>query len=109
MAANPSFNSYQPKDTEPEDNYQEPEPEPVDEDAEIERRRKRREEILAKSSSATPLLLHAVGASDKARAASPASTPQPGTPGASSMDVDSPQTPRTPHSGKRAETHPHIS
>ncbi|KAI5462825.1 kinase-like domain-containing protein [Mariannaea sp. PMI_226] len=62
------------------------EPEPIDEEAEIERRRKRREEILAKSSSATPLLLHAVGAVDKVRAASPLS------------DMGMPQTPQTPQS-----------
>ena len=49
------------------------EPEEFDEEAEIERRRKRREALLAKSSSATPLLLHAVGASDKVRGSSPGS------------------------------------
>ncbi|CAI4211923.1 unnamed protein product [Parascedosporium putredinis] len=43
----------------------EPEPEPIDEDAEIERRRKRREALLAKSSSATPLLIHALHGADK--------------------------------------------
>ncbi|KAM0262757.1 hypothetical protein ACHAQJ_001551 [Trichoderma viride] len=64
---------------EPEVDYEEPEE--FDEEAEIERRRKRRGELLAKSSSATPLLLHAVGAAtSKAQALSPASfqsdTPQ---------------------------------
>ncbi|KAG9253443.1 kinase-like domain-containing protein [Emericellopsis atlantica] len=78
------------KESEPEPDYAEPEP--VDEEAEIERRRKRREEILAKSSSATPLLLHAVGAGDKVRGSSPALNAASG----SQMDVDSPQTPRTP-------------
>lgn len=86
---------------EPEPDYQEPEP--IDEEAEIERRRKRREEILAKSSSATPLLLHAVGATDKTRGASPASAI---TPQGSQMEIDTPQTPRTPRtprSGKAFE------
>ncbi|QPC60129.1 hypothetical protein HYE67_002360 [Fusarium culmorum] len=75
---------------EPEPDYEEPEP--IDEEAEIERRRKRREEILAKSSSATPLLLHAVGAA--ARAASPAST-LPDTPAKTRSEVESPRTPRS--------------
>ena len=89
---------------EPEPDYQEPEP--IDEEAEIERRRKRRAELLAKSSSATPLLLHAVGATGKTREASPASAV---TPQGSQMDVDSPQTPgtprtpRTPRSGEASE------
>lgn len=57
---------------EPEVDYDEAEA--FDEEAEIERRRKRRGELLAKSSSATPLLLHAVGAAtSKAQALSPAS------------------------------------
>ncbi|KAH7173819.1 kinase-like domain-containing protein [Fusarium flagelliforme] len=78
---------------EPEPDYEEPEP--IDEEAEIERRRKRREEILAKSSSATPLLLHAVGAAaTKARADSPAST-VPDTPVRMQSDIDSPRTPRS--------------
>ena len=94
MHTNPHISDTS-KEPEPEPDYEEPEP--IDEEAEIERRRKRREEILAKSSSATPLLLHAVGAADKVRAASPAS---PVTPQGSQMDVDSPQTPRTPRSGK---------
>jgi serine/threonine-protein kinase PRP4 len=56
----------------PEVDYDEAEE--FDEEAEIERRRKRRGELLAKSSSATPLLLHAVGAAtSKAQALSPAS------------------------------------
>ncbi|KAF5022490.1 hypothetical protein F66182_5462 [Fusarium sp. NRRL 66182] len=78
---------------EPEPDYEEPEP--VDEEAEIERRRKRREEILAKSSSATPLLLHAVGAAtSKAQAASPAST-VPDTPMRTQSELASPRTPRS--------------
>lgn len=76
----------------PADDYEEPEE--IDEEAEIERRRKRREEILAKSSSATPLLLHAVGAIGKARASSPAST-QADTPMRSPAEVATPQTPRS--------------
>ncbi|KAF4996170.1 hypothetical protein FGRMN_4662 [Fusarium graminum] len=78
---------------EPEPEYDEPEP--IDEEAEIERRRKRREEILAKSSSATPLLLHAVGAAaSKAHAASPAST-VPDTPIRTQSEIASPRTPRS--------------
>ncbi|RSL69760.1 hypothetical protein CEP54_002202 [Fusarium duplospermum] len=78
---------------EPEPDYEEPEP--IDEEAEIERRRKRREEILAKSSSATPLLLHAVGAAAiKARASSPAST-LPDTPMRTQSELASPRTPRS--------------
>ncbi|KAM6525572.1 U4/U6 small nuclear ribonucleoprotein prp4 [Fusarium falciforme] len=78
---------------EPEPDYEEPEP--IDEEAEIERRRKRREEILAKSSSATPLLLHAVGAAaNKARASSPAST-LPDTPMRTQSEIASPRTPRS--------------
>ncbi|KAG5795964.1 hypothetical protein H9Q69_004976 [Fusarium xylarioides] len=78
---------------EPEPDYEEPEP--FDEEAEIERRRKRREEILAKHSSATPLLLHAVGAAaSKAHGASPAST-APNTPMRAQSDIESPRTPRS--------------
>ncbi|KAG5753062.1 hypothetical protein H9Q72_002116 [Fusarium xylarioides] len=78
---------------EPEPDYEEPEP--FDEEAEIERRRKRREEILAKHSSATPLLLHAVGAAaSKAHGASPAST-APDTPMRAQSDIESPRTPRS--------------
>lgn len=73
---------------EPEADYEEPEI--IDEEAEIERRRKRRAEILARSSSATPLLLHAVGAVDKPRAASPATMPSQGS------DADPTQSPGTP-------------
>ncbi|KPM37171.1 hypothetical protein AK830_g9385 [Neonectria ditissima] len=80
---------------EPEEDFEEPEP--IDEEAEIERRRKRRQEILAKSSSATPLLLHAVGAVTKAHAASPASTYL-DSPVKSQSEVATPQTPRTPRS-----------
>lgn len=83
---------------EPEQDFEEAEP--IDEEAEIERRRKRREEILAKSSSATPLLLHAVGAVDKARASSPASS-FPSTPLRLQSEVESP---RTPRSGKLPAT-----
>ncbi|ROT34785.1 kinase-like protein [Sodiomyces alkalinus F11] len=74
---------------------QEPEPEPdfekknvIDEDAEIERRRRRRAELLAKSSSATPLLVHAVHAADRSSVSSPGPTQQT-TP--ASMDVDTSQ------------------
>jgi serine/threonine-protein kinase PRP4 len=68
-------------------------PEQIDEQAEIERRRQRRAEILAKSSSATPLLLHAVGAAQKTRASTPGSS-QPPTPSHLRMDgVDAPGTP----------------
>lgn len=73
----------------------EPEPEPdfeepnvIDEDAEIERRRRRRAELLAKSSSATPLLVHAVHAADRSSVSSPGPTQQ-DTP--ASMDVDTPR------------------
>ncbi|KAM0343397.1 hypothetical protein ACHAPU_008577 [Fusarium lateritium] len=88
------------REPEPEPEYDEPEP--IDEEAEIERRRKRREEILAKSSSATPLLLHAVGAAaSKAHAAFPAST-APDTPMRTQSEIASPRTPRSdiasPHS-----------
>lgn len=70
------------------------EPEQIDEDAEIERRRKRREELLAKSSSATPLLLHAVGvATEKAQAASRATSTQPDTPQQPNAEADASQTP----------------
>ncbi len=62
--------------------------EQFDEEAEIERRRKRREALLAKSSSATPLLLQAVGATEKVRAASPAISD--GT-----LDSEAPQTPQS--------------
>ncbi|POR37726.1 Serine/threonine-protein kinase prp4 [Tolypocladium paradoxum] len=87
--------SERPREPSPEQDYELQAP--VDEDAEIERRRKRREEILAKSSSATPLLVHAVGAAAEkaARVASPAST-QPET----QQSVLETGTPRTPASGK---------
>ena len=54
----------------------EPEPEPFDEDAEIERRRKRREALLAKSTPATPLLVHALHGADKSSVTSPSRSPQ---------------------------------
>ena len=77
--------------TEPERDEQDfEETEPIDEEAEIQRRRKRREEILAKSSSATPLLLHAVGAGEKARAGSPI-VATPDSPARTQMDIDSPR------------------
>lgn len=85
----------EPSRPEPEEDYEEPEP--IDEEAEIERRRRRREELLAKASSATPLLLHAVGAGEKIRQMSPASTPADGSVRASREE--SPQTPRTPGFG----------
>ncbi|KFA80299.1 hypothetical protein S40288_05915 [Stachybotrys chartarum IBT 40288] len=69
-------------------------PEQIDEEAEIERRRKRREEILAtaKSSSATPLLLHAVGAVDKARSSTPGSSHSQ-SPSQAQTALDGPATP----------------
>uniref|UniRef100_A0A8H7TMS3 non-specific serine/threonine protein kinase n=1 Tax=Bionectria ochroleuca TaxID=29856 RepID=A0A8H7TMS3_BIOOC len=85
-------NTDAPNPVEPEEEVEEPEP--IDEELEIERRRKRREEILAKSSSATPLLLHAVGASDKAHLTSPA-TSQAISPLRTQFEPDSPRTPRT--------------
>ncbi|KAK7429366.1 U4/U6 small nuclear ribonucleoprotein prp4 [Neonectria magnoliae] len=87
--------SFAEPEPEPEEDFEEPEP--IDEEAEIERRRKRRQEILAKSSSATPLLLHAVGAATKAHATSPAST-YVDSPVKSHSEVATPQTPRTPRS-----------
>ncbi|TQV93758.1 serine/threonine-protein kinase prp4 [Cordyceps javanica] len=62
--------------------------EEFDEEAEIERRRKRREALLAKSSSATPLLLQAVGATEKVRAGSP-------TVSDATLDPETPQTPQS--------------
>ncbi|KAM0279455.1 hypothetical protein ACHAQH_004616 [Verticillium albo-atrum] len=59
----------------------------IDEEAEIERRRRRRAELLAKSSSATPLLVHAVHAADRSTISSPAHIRQ-GTP--SRTDADTP-------------------
>lgn len=75
--------------SEPDVDYDYDNQEQFDEEAEIERRRKRRETLLAKSSSATPLLLQAVGATDKVRAASPASD-----------GTLEPETPQTPLSSK---------
>lgn len=83
--------SSEPATAEPDIDYDNAEQ--FDEEAEIERRRKRREALLAKSSSATPLLLHAVGATEKIRAASPAGSD--GT-----LDSETPQTPQTPQSSK---------
>jgi serine/threonine-protein kinase PRP4 len=54
----------------------EEEPEPYDEEAEIERRRLRRAALLAKSSSATPLLHHAVTSTEQSKTASPNPTRQ---------------------------------
>ncbi|KAF1734588.1 Serine/threonine-protein kinase prp4 [Beauveria bassiana] len=62
--------------------------ETFDEEAEIERRRKRREALLAKATPATPLLLQAVGATEKVRAASPVVSD--GT-----LDQETPQTPQS--------------
>lgn len=96
------WDDYKPQ---PEPDWEEPQP--VDEEAEIERRRKRRAEILSKSSSATPMLLQAVGASEKVRAASPAASTQPPTPRESSnMEVDSP---RTPMSGQSHHVSPQAT
>ncbi|KAJ4155921.1 hypothetical protein LMH87_001143 [Akanthomyces muscarius] len=76
----------EPAHNEPDVDYDYDNQEQFDEEAEIERRRKRREALLAKSSSATPLLLQAVGATDKVRAASPAVSD--GT-----LESETPQTP----------------
>lgn len=89
---------------EPEQDQNFDEQEAFDEDAEIERRRKRREALLAKSSSATPLLLHAVGAAaDKARAESPASSTLPGTPQMEQYGGATPSTPQSPNSPARLD------
>ncbi|OAR02541.1 hypothetical protein LLEC1_02442 [Akanthomyces lecanii] len=72
--------------SEPDVDYDYDNQEQFDEEAEIERRRKRREALLAKSSSATPLLLQAVGATEKVRAGSPAVSD--GT-----LELETPQTP----------------
>ncbi|KAH6676868.1 serine/threonine-protein kinase prp4 [Plectosphaerella plurivora] len=73
----------------------------VDEDAEIERRRKRRAELLAKSSSSTPLLINALhAAAEKSVRSSPAPTDQstPVAAGAVSPQSDvASQGPGTPH------------
>ena len=82
---------------EPEVDHDYEPPEPVDEEAEIERRRKRRAELMARSASATPLLRHAVGASEKRAPSTEPTTP-------SQMDLDSPATPRTPRSGRSITT-----
>ncbi|KAK1994459.1 kinase-like protein [Colletotrichum falcatum] len=81
-AASPSRERTAPQVVEPEHDHDEPEePMVIDEEAEIERRRRRRDELLSKSSSATPLLLHALHATDKPAAASPSREVTPGTPG----------------------------
>ncbi|KAG6081313.1 hypothetical protein E4U16_007590 [Claviceps sp. LM84 group G4] len=91
------------EEAEPEADYEEPPK--IDEDAEIERRRRRREELLAKASSATPLLLHAVGAANDKVArmtlASPAST-QPDTSHEASFNGATPQTPHSDHASPRS-------
>jgi len=91
---------YRAPEPEPEE---EEEPEPFDEDAEIERRRRRREALLAKSSSATPLLVHAVTSTERSNVTSPdhtrQATPQPqreeSTPASGSYHGDRLQTKRT--------------
>lgn len=101
-----TFDRQPGKEPAPEPEIDFEEPEVIDEDAEIERRRKRREEIMAKSSSATPLLLHAVGATDKTRAPSPPSLTQ----GYSQLtEGDSAATPRTPGTPRLREFQkPHM-
>ncbi|KAJ6785587.1 hypothetical protein PWT90_00459 [Aphanocladium album] len=76
--------------------------EQFDEGAEIERRRKRREALLAKSSSATPLLLQAVGATEKVRAASPAVSD-------GAADSETPQTPQSILTSPRSPGSPAMS
>ncbi|KAI1470098.1 kinase-like protein [Daldinia caldariorum] len=56
---------------EPDKDYEE---KPEDIEAELERRRRRREELLAKSRGATPMLVQALQASDKTNASSPGQT-----------------------------------
>ncbi|KAL2758938.1 hypothetical protein ACRALDRAFT_2040979 [Sodiomyces alcalophilus JCM 7366] len=89
----PSGRDHPEKSAQDSGSQQEPVPDPdfeeqevIDEDAEIERRRRRRAELLAKSSSATPLLVHAVHAADRSSVSSPGPTQQ-STP--ASMDADS--------------------
>ncbi|KAM3501091.1 hypothetical protein MY10362_005834 [Beauveria mimosiformis] len=84
-SGNLTSDSEQPA-AEPDDDYDNEEI--FDEEAEIERRRKRREALLAKSTPATPLLLQAVGATEKVRAASPVVSD--GT-----TDQETPQTPQS--------------
>lgn len=95
------FNRQPAKESAPEPEMDFEEPEVIDEDAEIERRRKRREEIMAKSSSATPLLLHAVGATDKTHAISPLSSQQENS---QPLEGDTPQTPGTPQTPQLCES-----
>ncbi|KAK1962086.1 kinase-like protein [Colletotrichum sublineola] len=81
-AASRSRDQTAPQVVEPEHSYDEPEePMIIDEEAEIERRRRRRDELLSKSNSATPLLVHALHAADKPAVASPSRDVTPGTPG----------------------------
>ncbi|KAK2057089.1 kinase-like protein [Colletotrichum caudatum] len=81
-AVSPSRDQTAPQVVEPEHSYDEPEePMVIDEEAEIERRRRRRDELLSKSNSATPLLVHALHATEKPAAASPSREVTPGTPG----------------------------
>ncbi|KAK1984598.1 kinase-like domain-containing protein [Colletotrichum cereale] len=90
-AASRSRDQTAPQVVEPEHGHDEPEePMVIDEEAEIERRRRRRDELLSKSNSATPLLVHALHAADKPAAASPLREVTPGTPGTG--DVGTPGT-----------------
>ncbi|ATY65492.1 serine threonine kinase (Prp4) [Cordyceps militaris] len=82
-------------------NYDYDNQEEFDEEAEIERRRKRRGALLAKSSSATPLLLQAVGATEKVRAASP-------TVSDATIDVETPQTPQSNMTSPRSPASHHA-
>ncbi|CAJ2501467.1 Uu.00g043200.m01.CDS01 [Anthostomella pinea] len=72
---------------------------PIDEDAEIERRRRRREELLAKTRGATPMLVQALQASEKISGSSPAHT-RASTPG-----VTEGNTPMSVASSPRSPAH----
>ncbi|KAJ3495976.1 hypothetical protein NLG97_g3009 [Lecanicillium saksenae] len=96
----PSTRQSQEPAAEPDYDYDNEEQ--FDEEAEIERRRKRREALLAKSSSATPLLLQAVGATEKVRASSPAASD--GT-----LDSETPQTPQSNLTSPRSPASPAMS
>jgi serine/threonine-protein kinase PRP4 len=81
------FNRERSKEPEPELEPSYEEPQVIDEEAEIERRRRRRDALLAKSSSATPLLVHALHEAAISSRSSPYNTQQ-GTP--QKLDVNTP-------------------
>ncbi|KAJ2990341.1 hypothetical protein NUW58_g3000 [Xylaria curta] len=60
------------KASEPEKGFEDKDP--IDIDAELERRRRRRQELLAKSSRATPMLVQALQSAEKANGLSPTTT-----------------------------------